>query len=94
MTINDKIRDEKLNSDISREAAKLSVLSLGEIEKKSDKLTFSPLGKALKKQTKTMEDQGKKQIKSIEDHEKRLVEFNELIKKDFNIGRDSIPLEE
>ena len=41
-----------------------------------------------------MEDQGKKQIKSIEDHEKRLVEFNELIKKDFNIGRDSIPLEE
>ena len=41
-----------------------------------------------------MKDQGKKQIKTIEDHEKLLAESNELIKKDFNIGRDSIPLNE
>ena len=45
------------------------------------------------KQTKTIEDQGKKQIRAIEDHGKQLVESNELIKKDFNIDRDSIPLD-
>ena len=46
--------------------------------------TCSPLGKALEKQTKTFEEQGKKQIKSIEDHGKQLVESNELVKKDLN----------
>ena len=38
-----------------------------------------------------IEDQGKKQEKAIEDHRKQLVAPNELIKKDFNIERDSIP---
>ena len=33
------------------------------------------------------------QIKTIDDHEKQLAEFNELIREDFNINRDSIPLE-
>ena len=33
MTINDQIRDEKLQYDINREAAKISVLSSGEIHK-------------------------------------------------------------
>ena len=33
MKINDKIRDEKLQYDISREAAKISALSSGKIEK-------------------------------------------------------------
>ena len=33
MTIDDKIRDEKLQYDIYREAAKLSVLSSGKIDK-------------------------------------------------------------
>ena len=31
MTINDQIRDEKLQHDINREAAKISALSSGEI---------------------------------------------------------------
>ena len=65
--------------------------------KKSDKqanFTYSPLGKALEKQTKAIEDQGKKQIKAIEDHGKQLVESNELIKKDFNVDRGCIPLEQ
>ena len=44
----------------------------------------SPLGKALEKQTKTFEEQGKKEIKAIEDHGKQLVESNELVKKDLN----------
>ena len=33
MTINDQIRDEKLQYDINREAAKISALSSGEIRK-------------------------------------------------------------
>ena len=33
MTIDDQIKDEKLQYDISREAAKISVLSAGEIRK-------------------------------------------------------------
>ena len=58
------------------------------------KFAYSPLGKAFEKQTKTIEDQGKKQIKAIEDDEKQLVESNELIKKDFNTDRESIPFDE
>ena len=58
------------------------------------KFTYSHLGKVLDKQTKTIEDKDEKQIKAIEDHGKQLVESNEFIKKDFNIDRDSIPLEE
>ena len=110
MTIDDKTRDEKLQHDINREAAKIPALLSGKIDKheylraeeilSSDQrrlieqaeFVYSLLGKALEKQTKTIEDQGKKQKKSIEDHGKQLVELNELIKKDFNIDRDSIPL--
>ena len=64
-----KIRDEKLQYDINREAAKLSVLSSGEIDKyeyltgeeilpsnqrqiiEHAKFAYSPLDKALEKQT-------------------------------------------
>ena len=77
MTIDDNIRDEKLQYDINREAAKISVLSSGKIDKyeyltgeeilPSDqrkvieqvKFTLSRLRKALEKQTKRIEDQGK-----------------------------------
>ena len=48
----------------------------------------------LQKKTRTTEDQCKKQIKPIEDHGKQFVKSNEIIKKDFNINRDSIPHEE
>ena len=85
MTIEDKIRDEKLQYDINREATKISVLSLGKIDKyeyltaeeilpsnekqiiEKAKFTYSPLGKAFEKQTKTIEDQGEKQLKAIQD---------------------------
>ena len=73
MTTDDKIRDEKLKHDINREAAKISALSSGKIDKyefltgeeilppdqrrviEQAKFTYSPLGKAFKKQTKTIE---------------------------------------
>ena len=58
------------------------------------KFTYYPLGKALEKQTKMIEDQGKKQIKAVEVHLKQLVESSKVSKKNFNINRDSTPLEE
>ena len=54
------------------------------------KFTYFLLGKALEKQTKSIEDQGKEQIKAIEDHGKQFVQSNVFIKKDFNIVRASI----
>ena len=111
MTIDDEIRERKLQYDLNREAAKMSPLSSGKIDNyeyltgeeilPSDqrraieraKFTYSPMNKALEKQTKTIADQIKKQIKAIADHGKQLVEPNEPIKKDFNIDRDSIPHE-
>ena len=92
MTIEDQIKDEKLQYDINREAAKISALSSGKIDKyeyltgeeilpsnqrqiiEQAKFTYSPLGKAFEKQTKTIEDQGKKQVKAIQD--KQLVNID------------------
>ena len=54
------------------------------------KFTYFSLGKAFEKQVKTIENQGEKQKKPLEDHGQQLVEYNELIKKDFNIDRDSM----
>ena len=83
MTIEDQIKDGKLQYDIKREAANISALSSGKIDKyeyltgeeilpsnqqriiQQAKFNYSPLGKAFKKQTKTIEDQGKKQVKQF-----------------------------
>ena len=92
MTIEDQIKDEKLQYDINREAAKISVLSSGKIDKyeyltgeeilpsnqqqiiQQAKFAYSPLGKSLEKQIKTIEDQGKKQVKAIQG--KQIVNIN------------------
>ena len=94
MTIEDQIKDEKLQYDINREAAKISALSSDKIDKyeyltgeeilpsnqqqiiQQAKFTYSPLGKALEKQIKTIEDQGKKQVKAIQDN-KQLVNIDD-----------------
>ena len=72
MTIEDQIKDEKLQYDINREAAKISALSSGKLDKyeyltgeeilpsnqqqiiQQPKFNYSPLGKALEKQVKTI----------------------------------------
>ena len=90
MTIEDQIKDEKLQYDINREAAKISALSSSKIDKyeyltgeeilpsnqqqiiQQAKFAYSPLGKSLEKQIKTIEDQGKNQVKVIQDN-KQLV---------------------
>ena len=80
MTINNQIKDEKLQCDIKTEAAKISALSSGKLHKheyltgedilpstqqqiiEQSKSTYSSLGKAFEKQTKTIEDQGKNRL--------------------------------
>ena len=79
MTIDDHIKNEKLQYDINIEAAKISALTSGKYEYltgeeispsnqkqiiEQAKFTYSPLGNAFEKQTKTIEDQGK--IKSAQ----------------------------
>ena len=93
MTIEDQIKDEKLQYDINREAAKISALSSSKLDKyeyltgeeilpsnqqqiiQQAKFNYSPLGKALEKQVKTIKDQGEKQVKAIQDN-KHLVKIN------------------
>ena len=112
MTIEDQIKDEKLQYDINREAAKISALSSGKFDKyeyltgeeilpsnqqqiiQQAKFNYSPLGKAIEKQRKTIEDQGKEQVKAIEDN-KQLVNINKddykhklLLSKEREIFRD------
>ena len=97
MTIEDQIKDEKLQYDINREAAKISALSSGKLDKyltgeeilpsnqqqiiQQAKFNYSPLGKAIEKQRKTIEDQGKKQVEAIQDN-KQLVNINKDDYKD------------
>ena len=96
MTIEDQIKDEKLQYDINREAAKISAVSSGKIYKyeyltgeeilpsnqqhiiEQAKFTYSPLGKAFEKQTKTIKDQGEKQIKATQDNKKQLTNTEEV----------------
>ena len=98
MTIEDRIKDEKLQYDINREAAKISALSSGKLDKyeyltgeeilpsnqqqiiQRAKFNYSPLGKALEKQRKTIEDRGEKQVKEIQDNQ--LVSINKDDYKD------------
>ena len=115
MAINDQIRDEKLQHDADREAAKILALSSGKIDKyeyltgeeilpsdqqqiiQQAKFTYSPLGKALEKQIKTIGDQGQKQAQALEnlkpkeqsrpikdksnDQSRSTIMFNDLISK-------------
>ena len=83
MTINDQIRDEKLEYNINREANKISALSSGKIHKceyltgedilPSNQQQIIEQAKSkyfplfFEKQIQRIEDQGQKQIKAIQD---------------------------
>ena len=104
MTIEDQIKDEKLQYDINREAAKISALSSGKIDKyeyltgeeilpsnqqqiiQQVKFNYSPLGKAIEKQIKAIEDQGKKQVKSIQVN-KQIANINDDDYKDKKLDK-------
>ena len=100
MSIESQIKDEKLQYDINREAAKISTLSSGKLDKyeyltdeeilpsnqqqiiQQAKFTYSPLGEALDKQRKTIEDQGEKQVdalESLKDSNKKLPPIKDFI---------------
>ena len=100
MTIEDQIKDEKLQYDINREAAKISALSSGKLDKyeyltgeeilpsnqqqivQQAKFNYSPLGKALEKQVKTIKDQGEKQVvalESLKSSDKKLTSIKDFI---------------
>ena len=96
MTLEDQIREEKLQYDIDRETAKISALSSGKTDKyeyltdeeillsnqqqiiEQTKFTYSPLGKTLEKQIKTIEDQGKKQIDALADLKPKEIKPKEI----------------
>ena len=100
MTIEDQIKDEKLQYDINREAAKISTLSSGKLDKyeyltgeeilpsnqqqiiEQAKFTYSPLGKAIEKQIKTIKDQEEKQavaLESLKESDKKLPPIKDFI---------------
>ena len=87
MTINDQIKDEKLQYDINREAAKISVLSLGKLHK-YEYLTGEDIlpsnQQQIIEQTKFIYSPlGKvfdKHIKTIEDQQKKQVDAFENLK--------------
>ena len=91
MTINDQIKDEKLQYDINREAAKISALSSGKLHK-YEYLTGEDI---LPSNQQQMIEQAKfiysplgkafnKQIKGIEDQGKKLVDALNTLKSDNN----------
>ena len=90
MTINDQIRDEKLQYDINREAAKISALSSGKIHKyeylTGEDILPSNQQQIIEQAKFTYSPLGKafeKQIKTIEDQGQKQVDaLNTLKSKD------------
>ena len=97
MTIEDQIKDEKLQYNINREAAKISVLSSSKLDKyeyltgeeilpsnqqqiiQKAKFNYSPLGKAIEKQIKTIKDQGEKQVDALKTSYKKLPSIKDFV---------------
>ena len=97
MTIEDQIKDEKLQYDINRGAAKISALSSGKLDKyeyltgeeilpsnqqqiiQQAKFNYSPLGKSLEKQRKTIKDQGEKQVDALKTSYKKLPSIKDFV---------------
>ena len=87
MTINDQIKDEKLQYDINREAAKISALSSGKLHKyeylKGEDILPSNQQQIIEQTKFTYSPLGKafdKQIKRIEDQGKKQVDALEKLK--------------
>ena len=89
MTIDEQIRDEKIQYDINREPTKISALSSSKIDKyeyltgeeSNQKQIIEPaqstlLGKAFEKQTKTIKNQGEKHVNAIKNNKKQLANTN------------------
>ena len=97
MTIDDQIRDEKLQYDINREAAKISALS----SNKFNKYEYLTGEEILPSNQKQMIEQAKftysplgkaceKQIKAIEDQEEKLIKTDDITKLDKKVNHDDL----
>ena len=99
MTINDQIRDEKLQYDINREAAKISALSSGKIYKyeylTGEDILPSNQQQIIEQAKFTYSPLGKafeKQIKAIEDQGKKQVDALNTLKSNNQLTiQDVIP---
>ena len=97
MTINDQIRDEKLQYDINREAAKISALSSGKIHKyeylTGEDILPSNQQQIIEQARVTYSPLGKafnKQIKTIEDQGQKQVD----VLKDLKPKEQTKPIED
>ena len=101
MTINDQIKDQKLQYDINREAAKISALSSGKIHKQQyltgEDILPSSNQQIIEQARLTYSPLGKafdKQIKTIEDQGKKQVDalntLNLIIMKKLQIKNENI----
>ena len=91
MTIDDKIRDEKVQYDINREAGKISALSSGKIDKNEfftgEKILPSDQSGIIEQAKFTYSPLGKafeKQIKTIEDQGIKQIEALKALKPQKN----------
>ena len=100
MTINDKIKDEKLQFDINREVAKISALPSGKIDKyeylTGEKILLSDQSRIVEQAKFTYSPLSKafeKQIETIEDHGKKQVEALEVLEHNIQklTIKDAIP---
>ena len=92
MTINDKIRDEKLQYDIDREGAKISALSSGKIDKyeyvAGEEIILPGQIKGIEQAEFACSLLGKafeRQTKTIEKQEKKQAQALEVLKPDENM---------
>ena len=93
MAVDDKIRDEKVQYDINREAAKISALSSGKIDKyeflKGEEILPFDQSRITEKAKFTYSPLGEtfeKQIKTIEDQEIKQVEDLKALKAESRIN--------
>ena len=100
MTIEDQIKDEKLQYDINREAAKISALSSGKIDKyeylTGEEILPSNQQQIIQQAKFTYSPLGKafeKQIKTIEDQGKKQVDALKISYKKLPSIKDFIPIE-
>ena len=97
MTINDQIRDEKLQYDINREAAKISALSSGKIQKyeylAGEDILPSNLQQIIEQAKFTYSSLGKafeKQIKTIKDQGQKQVEALNTLKSNNHLTIEDV----
>ena len=97
MTIDDTIRDEKLQYNINREAAKISALSSGKIDKfeylTDEEILPSDQRRVIEQAKFTYSPLGKAieiQIKRIEDQGEKQIEALKALKLDVNQDLESI----